>query len=68
MGVRLSWFICLPVTVGMSLVSIETIQILFERGSFTVESTALTASALNFHISAYFYLADTDLPALLLCV
>ena len=59
MGVRLSWFICLPVTVGLSLVSVETIQILFERGSFTAESTALTASALNYHIVGLLFISLT---------
>ena len=43
--------LCVPVTIGMSLVSIGDNSILFERGSFTVDSTLLTASALNFHIS-----------------
>lgn len=59
MGVRLSWFVCIPVTVGMSLVSIETIRILFERGSFTVDSTVLTASALNFHILGLLFISLT---------
>ena len=46
-------------TVGLSLVSVETIQILFERGSFTAESTALTASALNYHIVGLLFISLT---------
>ena len=41
------------------MVSVETIRILFERGSFTTESTALTASALNFHILGLLFISLT---------
>lgn len=59
MGVRLSWFVCIPVTVGLILVSDETVRILFERGSFTVESTQLTAAALNFHMLGLVFISLT---------
>lgn len=59
MGVRLSWFVCVPVTIGLGLVSIETIRLLFERGSFTHASTLLTASALNYHILGLLFISLT---------
>ena len=59
MGVRLSWFVCIPVTIGLILVSDETIRILFERGSFTTESTELTAAALNYHMLGLVFISLT---------
>ena len=56
-AIRLSCLVCFPVTAGLFLVRTETVSILFERGSFDHNSTAMTAYALAFHIGGLTFIA-----------
>ena len=42
------WFLVTPVVVTLSVLSAPLVQLLYQRGAFTAQSTALTASALAF--------------------
>ena len=44
----MTFFITIPAAVGLSVLSVPVIRILFERGSFSPDATALTARALVF--------------------
>ena len=59
MGVRLSWFILFASDSWAEPCFGGDDSDLFERGSFTSESTALTASALNFHIVGLLFISLT---------
>jgi putative peptidoglycan lipid II flippase len=76
-SLRMVLFITLPSTVGLILLRVPIIQVLFERGKFTAESTALTAWALLFFaiglsafammkiiIQAFYALHDTRTPVI----
>ncbi|MED5465278.1 MAG: murein biosynthesis integral membrane protein MurJ [Myxococcota bacterium] len=56
-GIRLTCLVCFPVTAGLFLVRSETVSLLFERGSFSLDSTAMTAYALAFHIIGLTFIA-----------
>jgi len=56
-SVRLSCFVCFPVTVGLLLVGRETVSLLFERGAFDPTSTSMTTYALGFHIVGLTHIA-----------
>lgn len=56
-SIRLTCFVCFPVTAGLWLMRSETISLLFERGSFDGASTHMTAFALNFHIIGLTFIA-----------
>ncbi len=58
-SIRLTCFVCFPVTAGLWLTRNETISLLFERGSFDTQSTSMTAFALNFHIIGLTFIALT---------
>lgn len=58
-SIRLTCFVCFPVTAGLWLTRHETISLLFERGSFDAQSTAMTAYALNFHMMGLTFIALT---------
>ena len=58
-SIRLTCFVCFPVTAGLWLTRTETISLLFERGTFDTESTGMTAFALNFHIIGLTFIALT---------
>ncbi len=47
-GFRLAIFVSLPATVGLILVREPLVALLFQRGAFEAQSTALTATALLF--------------------
>ncbi len=72
---RLILFVSVPATVGLIMLRVPYIQLLFQRGQFTAESTALTAYTLQFfalglvaHCAleivtrAYYALHDTQTP------
>jgi putative peptidoglycan lipid II flippase len=74
-SMRLVLFITLPATVGLILLRIPIIEVLFERGKFDEQSTALTAWALLFFaiglsafsmvkiiVQAFYALNDTWTP------
>lgn len=56
-AVRLCTFVCLPMLVGLFLLRAETTSLLFERGAFDRESTALTAYAIAFHVLGLLHIA-----------
>jgi len=58
-SIRLTCFVCFPVTAGLWLMRHETISLLFERGTFDTQSTSMTAFALNFHIIGLTFIALT---------
>lgn len=58
-SIRLTCFVCFPVTAGLWLMRNETISLLFERGTFDTQSTSMTAFALNFHIVGLTFIALT---------
>jgi len=58
-SIRLTCFVCFPVTAGLWLMRHETISLLFERGTFDTQSTSMTAFALNFHIVGLTFIALT---------
>lgn len=47
-GFRVTLFLTVPATVGLMLLARPIIEILFQRGAFTAESTAMTLTALEF--------------------
>lgn len=48
-GLRWSFFLMAPSTVGLAVLARPIVSVLFERGAFTAESTAATAPALRFY-------------------
>ena len=56
-SIRLTCFVCFPVTVGLFLTRHETVSILFERGSFDAVSTSMTSTAVAFHIVGLTFIA-----------
>jgi len=56
-AVRLSCFVCFPMLVGLFLLRQETASLLFERGAFGAESTAMTSYALAFHLLGLVHIA-----------
>lgn len=48
-AIIISMFFIIPMSVGMGMLSKDIIQIVYERGEFTAESTLLTSSALIFY-------------------
>lgn len=74
-GMKSIAFIVLPTMVGLVILREEIVRLLFERGNFTPESTAMTAFALGFYAlgllamgwkdllaKAFFSLKDTKTP------
>jgi putative peptidoglycan lipid II flippase len=51
---RVVLFLTIPASVGLILLRIPLIQLLYQRGQFTAESTAQTAFALQFYALALF--------------
>ena len=45
-ALQLTFFITIPAMVGLGVLGLPIVRVLFERGAFTVEATALTAQAL----------------------
>lgn len=77
MLLRLILFISIPASLGLFLLRTPLIQLLFQRGEFTAESTEITAYALQFYAlglfahsaleivtRAYYALHDTFTPVL----
>jgi putative peptidoglycan lipid II flippase len=76
-SLRMVLFITLPATVGLILLHVPIIQVLFERGEFTANSTAMTSWSLLFFaiglsafammkiiIQAFYALHDTRTPVM----
>jgi putative peptidoglycan lipid II flippase len=76
-SLRMVLFITLPATVGLILLHVPIIQVLFERGEFTADSTAMTSWSLLFFavglsafammkiiIQAFYALHDTRTPVM----
>jgi putative peptidoglycan lipid II flippase len=74
-SLRIVLFVTLPASVGLVLLRLQIIQVLFERGAFAVESSALTAWPLAFFavglsafscvkvvVPAFYALGDTRSP------
>jgi putative peptidoglycan lipid II flippase len=77
-SIRLILFVTLPATAGLILLGTPIVEILFERGEFTAESTALTVNALIYFalglslfslmkiiVPAYYALHDTRTPVMI---
>ena len=62
-GLKFISFIITPVITGIIIFRIPLIKFLFERGEFTAESTALTASTLLFYAFGIFGLSAVTLLA-----
>ncbi len=56
-AVRLSCFVCFPVTAALILLSTETASLLFERGAYSSTSSAMTGYALVFHMVGLTHIA-----------
>ena len=56
-SIRLTCFVCFPVTAGLFLTRHETVSVLFERGSFDALSTSMTSTAVAFHIIGLTFIA-----------
>jgi putative peptidoglycan lipid II flippase len=56
-AIRMVVFICLPATVGLSLLRRPIVSVLFERGEFGSESLAMTVFALSFHAPGLLFIA-----------
>lgn len=54
------WLFILPATVGLFLLSEETVRFLFERGAFDVRATVVTAQSLSFYLLGLFATASLD--------
>jgi putative peptidoglycan lipid II flippase len=54
------WLFILPATVGLFLLSQETVRFLFERGAFDVRATVVTAQSLSFYLLGLFATASLD--------
>lgn len=65
-GVMLAAYISIPVTGGLFLFAQPVITLLFERGSFTAQSTAMTAGCLAFYALGipFYALRETAAKAL----
>ena len=50
-SIRMVMFLALPATAGMYLLRLPLIEVLYQRGSFTAESTAQVAYALQFFLT-----------------
>jgi len=48
-AISISIFFIIPMSVGIGLLSKDIIKMIYERGEFTADSTALTAAALQFY-------------------
>lgn len=53
-ALRVVLFLTIPASVGLILLRVPIIQLLYQRGEFTAESTAQTAFALQFYAVALF--------------
>jgi len=49
-SLKLCFFILLPATAGILALNLPLVKVIFQRGSFDIESTKITASALSFLI------------------
>ncbi len=56
-ALRLTCFICLPMTAALMLLSTSTASLLFERGAYSAHSSAMTGSALTFHMIGLTHIA-----------
>lgn len=56
-ALRLTCFVCLPMTAGLMLLGTETASILFERGAYSSQSSAMTGFALTFHMIGLTHIA-----------
>ncbi len=75
LGLRITWFIIIPISVGMIVMHEPIIRLLFERGAFDPTATQLTAIALLYYslgifahaglgviVRVYFSMQDTITP------
>jgi putative peptidoglycan lipid II flippase len=56
-SIRLCCFVCFPMTAGLLLLRVETASLLFERGAYSFESSAMTGYALGFHVIGLTHIA-----------
>ena len=56
-AVRLSCFVCFPITAALMLLGTETASLLFERGAYSSTSSAMTGYALVFHMVGLTHIA-----------
>jgi putative peptidoglycan lipid II flippase len=49
LALRLILFLTVPISLGLIVLAAPIVQVLFERGAFTAESTKMTAVALSFY-------------------
>ncbi len=60
-GLRIVLFLAIPASIGLILLSTQIIQILYQRGKFTPESTAQTAFALQFYALGLFAFSGLEI-------
>lgn len=60
-GLKFISFLILPIILGMIVFRLPLIRLLFERGKFGAESTAVTSSALLFYVAGIFGLSVVTL-------
>ncbi len=58
-SLRLVWALAIPATVGLFMLAPQIVGVLFERGAFTPEDTAMTAWALRAYVVAMIAVAST---------
>jgi putative peptidoglycan lipid II flippase len=61
-GFRITLFLTIPASLGLILLSAPIIQLLYQRGEFTAESTAQTAFALQFYALGLFAHSGLEVP------
>jgi len=62
-GLRLVAFVTLPAAVGLIVLGRRIIEVLFQRGRFTVQDTGFTAEALTFYAAGLFSFAAVKIVA-----
>ncbi len=60
-SLRLILYLTIPASIGLIVLRYRVIQLLFERGEFTAQSTEWTAVALQFYAAALFAHAATEI-------
>jgi putative peptidoglycan lipid II flippase len=79
-AMRVVLFLALPLSVGLGLLAAPVIRLLFERGAFDAQSTALTATAFGGYavglaafalaeivVRAFYAMHDTRTPVIIAC-
>ncbi len=80
-SLRLAWSLCLPAMVGLWMLAPAIVSLLFERGNFTAEHTAMCAWALRAYlpgliavasvrvlVSAFYAMERPRIPVMAACV